>query len=44
VLGEASATAGALCAGLLQGLPAGAADAATALLNHLASGGVAVVR
>ncbi|MDY0107765.1 MAG: AsnC family transcriptional regulator [Giesbergeria sp.] len=40
VLGEASATAGALCAGLLQGLPAGAASAA-ALLQHLALRGAA---
>lgn len=44
VLGEARATAGALCAGLLQGLPAGAADAAAALLRHLAPGGGREVR
>lgn len=36
VLAEARATAGALCADVLQGLPAGAADAAAALLRHLA--------
>lgn len=39
VLGEASTTASALCAEVLQDMPAGAADAAAPLLNHLAPGG-----
>lgn len=36
VLDQARATAGALCAEALQGLPEGATDAAAALLHHLA--------
>ncbi|WP_119967107.1 AsnC family transcriptional regulator [Simplicispira lacusdiani] len=36
VLAEARTTASALCADALQGLPAGATDAAAALLHHLA--------
>lgn len=41
VLAEARATAGALCADVLHGLPEGAADAAATLLNHLAPAGAA---
>lgn len=43
VLGEASTTAGALCADALHGLPATAAGAAAALLHHLAPAGAAVL-
>lgn len=43
VLGEASATAGDLCARALRGLPAAAAAGATALLNHLAPAGMAAL-
>ena len=44
VLGEASTTAGALCAGVLHGLSADTASAAAALVHHLALGNSRGVR